>query len=30
MLERLLSMTLPLAIVIGFWVTVALPWGAPG
>jgi hypothetical protein len=29
MLERLLQMTLPLAIAIGVWVTIVLPWGVP-
>lgn len=30
MLEKLLQLTLPLALAIGVWIAVALPWGGPG
>jgi hypothetical protein len=30
MLEKLLQFTLTLALAIGVWIAVALPWGGPG
>ena len=30
MLEKLLQLALPLALVIGLWIAVALPWGGTG
>jgi len=30
MLEKLLELTLPLALAVGFWVALALPWGGVG
>lgn len=30
MIEKLFELTLPLALVIGLWIAVALPWGGVG
>jgi hypothetical protein len=30
MLEKLLALTLPLALAIGAWVAIALPWSGAG
>ncbi len=30
MLEKLLQLALPLALAIGIWIAVALPWGGAG
>lgn len=30
MLEKLLQLALPIALAIGLWIAVALPWGGAG
>jgi hypothetical protein len=30
MLEKLLQLTLPLALAIGIWISIVLPWGGAG
>ena len=30
MLEKILELTLPLALAIGFWVAIVLPWDGAG